>query len=101
MFRVFPRKQINRQKSDVGGASWASHHMAVRPKGGAALWCGQPMGPLLVSFGLRDLPGKIGTSGFGASNSENISNKFSETKNSRKQELALWHLVNMLVPENA
>ena len=26
---------------------------------------------------------------------------FSETKNSRKQELALWHLVNRLVPENA
>ena len=27
--------------------------------------------------------------------------RISETKNSRKQELALWHLVNMLVPKNA
>ena len=26
---------------------------------------------------------------------------FSETENSRKQELALWHLVNRLVLENA
>ena len=26
---------------------------------------------------------------------------FSETKNSRNTELALWHLVNRLVPENA
>ena len=32
---------------------------------------------------------------------EYFQNNFSETKNSRKQELTLWHLVNMLVPENA
>ena len=32
---------------------------------------------------------------------EYFQNNFSETKNSRKQELALWHLVNRLVPENA
>ena len=30
---------------------------------------------------------------------EYFQNNFSETKNSRKQELALWHLVNRLVPE--
>src|SRR3954463_7110744 len=35
-------------------------------------------------------------------NSENIScTTFLKYKNSRKQELALWHLVNRLVPENA
>ena len=46
-----------------------------RGQGGcAALWCGQSTGPLLVSLGLRDLPGKIGTLGFVASTSENISN---------------------------
>jgi hypothetical protein len=46
--------------------------------------------------------GKIGTSGFVSSNSENISCvTFLKHKNSRKQELALWHLVNRLVPENA
>jgi hypothetical protein len=46
--------------------------------------------------------GKIGTSGFVSSNSENISCiTFLKNKNSEKQELVLWHLVNRLVPENA
>jgi hypothetical protein len=46
--------------------------------------------------------GKIGTLGFVSSNSENISCvTFLKHKNRRKQELALWHLVNRLVPENA
>jgi hypothetical protein len=45
---------------------------------------------------------KIGTPGFVSSNSENISYvTFLKYKNSRKHELALWHLVNRLVPENA
>jgi hypothetical protein len=45
---------------------------------------------------------KIGTSSFVSSNSKNISCvTFLKYKNSRKQELALWHLVNRLVPENA
>ena len=45
---------------------------------------------------------KIGTSAFVSSNSENISCiTFLKYKNSRKQELALWHLVNRLVPKNA
>jgi hypothetical protein len=45
---------------------------------------------------------KIGGLGFVSSNSENISCvTFPKYKNSRKQELALWHLVNRLVPENA
>jgi hypothetical protein len=39
---------------------------------------------------------------FVSSNSENISCvTFLKYKNSRKQELALWHLVNRLVSENA
>jgi hypothetical protein len=46
--------------------------------------------------------GKIGTSGFVLSNFENISCvTFLKHKNSRKQKLTLWHLVNRLVPENA
>ena len=41
---------------------------------------------------------KIGTLAFVLSNSENISCvTFLKHKNSRKQELALWHLVNRLV----
>ena len=40
---------------------------------------------------------KIGPSAFVSSNSENISRTtFLKYKNSRKQELALWHLVNRL-----
>jgi hypothetical protein len=46
--------------------------------------------------------GKIGGLAFVSSNSENIfCITFLKYKNSRKQELALWHLVNRLVPENA
>ena len=45
---------------------------------------------------------KIGGLAFVSSNSENIScTTFLKHKNSRKQELALRHLVNRLVPENA
>ena len=68
----------------------------------AGLWCGRPVAPLRLSFGLRGCFSKIGTSAFVSSNSENISRTtFLKYKNSRKQELALWHLVNRLVPENA
>ena len=60
------------------------------------------MALLRLSFGLRLRYGKIGTSAFVSLNSENISCiTFLKYKNSRKQELALWHLVNRLVPENA
>ena len=45
---------------------------------------------------------KIGGLAFVSSNSENIScTTFLKYKNNRKHELALWHLVNRLVPENA
>ena len=73
MFRIFPRNEINRRKGDVGGRPGA-HTMWWRGQGArAALWCGHPSGPLRVSFGLRVRDGKIGTSGFVSSNSENIS----------------------------
>jgi hypothetical protein len=46
--------------------------------------------------------GKIGSLAFVSSNSENISCiTFLRYKNCRKQEMALWHLVNRLVLENA
>src|SRR4051794_40999105 len=45
---------------------------------------------------------KIGYWEFVPCNSKNIScTTFLKYENSRKQELALWHLVNRLVPENA
>jgi hypothetical protein len=51
---------------------------------------------------LWKLPGKIRLQELVSSNSENISRvAFLKHKNNRKQELALWRLVNRLVPENA
>ena len=68
----------------------------------ATMWCGRPTGLLHLSFGLRVRDGNIRSLLFVPSNSENISlSTFLKRKNSRKQELALWHLVNRLVPENA
>jgi hypothetical protein len=71
-------------------------------RGGATLWCSCLLALLRLPFGLRVMPGKIETSGFVSSNSKNIfCVTFLKHKNSRKQELALWHLVNRLVLENA
>jgi hypothetical protein len=70
--------------------------------GGATLWCSCLLALLHLPFGLHVMPGKIETSGFVSSNSKNISCvTFLKHKNSRKQELALWQLVNRLVPKNA
>jgi hypothetical protein len=54
--------------------------------GHAPLWCGQPLPPLRLIFGLREALVKIGGSAFVLSNSENIScTTFLKHKNSRKQ----------------
>jgi hypothetical protein len=55
--------------------------------GHAPLWCAWPLGPLRLIFGLR----------------EYFLCNFFETQKQKKKnrELALWHLVNRLVPENA
>jgi hypothetical protein len=80
-------------------------HLAS-PCGGAARgWAAPPYGepgpwPLLrLFFGLREASVKIGGSAFVSSNSKNISCvAFFIAEN---RELALWHLVSRLVPENA
>jgi hypothetical protein len=57
---------------------------------------------LRMSFWLRLHPRKIRLWAFVSSNSKKLSCKtFLKHKNSRKQELALRHCVNRLVPENA
>ena len=74
-----------------------------RPRAGRA-WAlsGLPGGLLLLPFWLHLRYGKIRYWVFVPCNSENIScTTFLKYKNSRKQELALRHLVNRLVPENA
>jgi hypothetical protein len=51
----------------------------------ATRWCGGPLAPLQLSFGLHLVSEKIGGSGFVSSNSENISCvTFLKHKNSRK-----------------
>jgi hypothetical protein len=101
-FRVFASKAIYRQKGDVGGHPRGPNHGQAWPGGCVTTWCGC-LGVLLhLLFGLRVHDSKIGTSGFVLSNSKNIFyTTFLIYKNSRKQELALWHLVNRLVPKNA
>jgi hypothetical protein len=65
-------------------------------------WCGRPLVPLRLCFGLRDTSEKIGTLAFVSFNSENISCvAFLKHKNSKNRELTLWHLINRLVLENA
>jgi hypothetical protein len=58
-------------------------------------------GPLRLLFGLLEALVKIGGSCFVSSNSESISCvTFLKQKIAENRELALWHLVNRLVPEN-
>jgi hypothetical protein len=103
LFRVFTSEALYRRRGmseDPRGA----HTWWWRGQGGtcATRWCGHLGALPRLCFGLRLVSGKIGTSGFILSNSENISYvTFLKHKNSRKQELALWHLVNRLAPENA
>jgi hypothetical protein len=53
-------------------------------------------------FGLREASVKIGGSAFVSSNFVNISCvAFLKHKTAENRELALWHLVSRLVPENA
>jgi hypothetical protein len=100
-FRVFSSKRIYRLKGDVRGWTRGPHHLVARLGTHGTLLYSQPLAPLRLPFGLRVRDSKIGTLDFVSSNSENISCvTFLKHKNNRKQELALWHLVNRLVPEN-
>jgi hypothetical protein len=70
--------------------------------GHAPLWCGRPLAPLRLIFGLREASVKIEGSAFVLSNSENISCvTFLKRKNNRKQGTGTVVTVNRLVPENA
>ena len=65
-------------------------------------WGRRLAAPLHLSFELRERVGKNRDLAICfVQFREYFQNSFSETKNRRKQELALWHLVNRLVPENA
>jgi hypothetical protein len=52
--RVFPLKGIYRRKGDVRGWTKGPHHLVARQGvARATLWCGCPLAPLRLSFGLR------------------------------------------------
>ena len=87
--RVFPRNGINRRKGAAGGPPGAPHLVQARPRGGAP---GHGVAPLVPIFDSSPefwmAPGKIGTSVFVVSNSDNISGTtFLKYKNCRKREL--------------
>jgi hypothetical protein len=93
---------IGGRAADGGGPG--AHTRPWRGQGWPTPWGGAAASwpPLRLCFGLRDASGKIGTLAIVSSNSENISCvAFLKHKNSRSRELALWHLVNRLVLENA
>jgi hypothetical protein len=111
---IFSRKLIgylgfSRRGEYIGGrrgirrwARWPHHLVAWPGRGRATPWCCWPLAPLRHCFGLRLMSGKIGTLAFISSNSENISYvAFLKQKIAENRKLALWHLVNRLVLENA
>jgi hypothetical protein len=98
-----------RRRDFIGGRAVSegapgAHTTWWRGQGGtrATTWCGCLLAPLHLCFGLRLRVGKNRKFGFRfVQFQEYFLCNFSEYKNSRKQELALWHLVNRVVPENA
>src|SRR3954471_17059336 len=91
------------EEAESGARWWAQTTPRCGPGLGRA-WVasGHLAAPLQVSFwhSLRYVILRYWQ--FVPCNSKNIScTTFLKYKNSRKQELALWHLVNRLVPENA
>jgi hypothetical protein len=87
VFRFSSPRRIYRRKGGVrrwpgGPTTWWRGLGAGR----TTLWCGWPLAPLRLYFGLRLVSEKIGTLAFVSSNSENISCvAFLKHKNSRKQ----------------
>jgi hypothetical protein len=88
---------FSRRMLYIGGGAMSedgqgTHTIRWRTQGStrATTWCGCPLAPLRLFFGLRLMSGEIGTSGFVLSNSENISCvTFLKHKNSRNTEN--WH----------
>jgi hypothetical protein len=98
--RVFPMKGINRRKGNVRRWTRRSHHLVARPGGGPhhhLVWL--PLGPPPALLWTPSSCQVIRKFSFCfVQFREYFLCNFSETQ---KQEMALWHLVNRLVPENA
>jgi hypothetical protein len=81
-----PGEYIGGRAASGGGPGGPTTWWHGQGLGLATLWCGWPLAPLRLSFGLRLVSEKIGTSAFVSSNSENISCiAFLKHKNSKKQ----------------
>ena len=105
---AFPSRRLRsgasyRRRGGVSGGLGPPYNRAARPGPGLRqphVWapCGSTLATLGCSGSSRDSK-MLGVDfvRFG----EYFLTRISETKNSRKQELALRHLVNRLVPENA
>ena len=91
---IFPRSFQN----TGGDTKWGDE----APTQQAALACRRLVAPLHFSFGVLEASWKNKILGVDfVQFREYFLTRISETKNSRKDELALRHLVNRLVPENA
>jgi hypothetical protein len=85
---------VDQVRLTIGGVA---RPWTAPPGGETTLWLGSVSSS--VFWKLRLISGH---SAFVLSNSKNISYvTFLKHKNSKKQELALWHLINRLVSENA
>jgi hypothetical protein len=86
-FRFFPsRGLIGEGAASWGGPGTLTIGGCGQGLGRAPLWCGLPLAPFHLIFGLRKASVKIGGSAFVSSNSKDISRvTFLKHKNSRKQ----------------
>jgi hypothetical protein len=101
---VFPVGGLYRQRGGARGGPGGPHHRAVQARGRPRpWWCGHPVAPLRLLFGLLEASLNIWIFGFCfVQFREYFLCNFSETqKTTENRELALWHLVNRLVPKNA
>ena len=101
--RVLASSGTYRRRMGIGGLVGPPHHTVVRPHLGprpSVVW--GPGAPPQVSSGLRKLPDLLFMEEKISSDSEDIFRVgFLKRKIAKNTELALWHLVNRLVPENA
>jgi hypothetical protein len=95
-------KYIGERAASGGGPASLTPWWHGPGVGRATLGCGWLLAPLRLIFVLREASVKIEGLAFVSSNFENISCvAFLKHKIAENRKLALWHLVNRLVLENA
>ena len=101
--RVFVTREYMGERAAL--VAKGGHHAIARrgpTLGRALVWCGALGAPPQVPSRLRKLPDLLFMEEKISSDSEDIFRVgFLKPKTAENTELALWHLVNRLVPENA